>query len=93
MSAASRKVRFHVKLDPLPAAEAHYSFLYCLLPAFDEEVEARSLQREQNLYPRNPEAELPETYSRGQRLYWTFALDVPALGCQVVSGYSRQEVP
>ena len=93
LSPDSRKARFRVKLDPAPASETRYSLLYHPLPPFDEEVEAKSLQREQNSYPRDPEAELPDTYSRGQRLYWTFALDVPALGCQVVFGYLRQEVP
>jgi hypothetical protein len=92
LSADSRKIRFRLNLTPAPPAEMRYSFLYQQLPAFDEEPDPKSLQREQNNYAQSPEAELPETYSRGQRLYWTLAVDVPVLGCQVVSGYHRQEI-
>jgi hypothetical protein len=92
LSADSRKVRFRLDLTPPPAPETRYSVLYLQLPAFDEEPDLKSLQREQNNYAQSPQAELPETYSRGERLYWTLALDVPALGCQVVSGYHRQEI-
>ena len=58
----------------------------------DEEVEPKSIQREQNSYPEQAEDDLPETFSRGGRLYWTFALDVPDLGCPVISGWQRQEI-
>jgi uncharacterized Fe-S cluster-containing radical SAM superfamily enzyme len=81
-----------LRLTPAPAAELRYSILYQQLPAFDEEPDVKSLQREQNHYTQSPEADLPQTYSRGQRLYWTLAVDVPALGCQVISGYNRQEI-
>jgi hypothetical protein len=93
LSAESRKVRFRVVLEPSPGSDVRYSFLFQQLPALDEEAEVKTLQREQNSYLQSPEAELPETYARGQRLRWTFAVDVPALGCQVVSGYIRQDIP
>jgi hypothetical protein len=93
LSATSRKVRFHAIVNPAPVSDVHYSFLYEQLTGFDEELSAKSFQREQNSYVQSPEAELPGTYSRGQRLCWTMALDVPALGCQVVSGYNREQIP
>jgi uncharacterized Fe-S cluster-containing radical SAM superfamily enzyme len=93
LSADSRKLRFRAIIDPPPKSEVRYSFLYQRLAVFDEEISTKSLQREQNNYAQSPEAELPETYSRGQRLCWTVALDLPALGCQVTSGFNRQEIP
>jgi hypothetical protein len=92
LSSESRKVRFRLTIAPPPAPEARYSFLYSPLEAFDEEVGPHSIRREQNNYGQHPAGELPETYSRGGRLYWTLALPVPALGCQVVSGWNRQEI-
>jgi hypothetical protein len=92
LSANSRKVQFRVNIEPLPAADASYSFLYHRLPAFDEEVSPKSIERVQNSYAHRPEDELPGTYSRGTRLYSTFSLDVPALGCAVISGWRREEL-
>jgi hypothetical protein len=92
LSPDSRKVRYRVNIEPQPTAPMRYSLLYHLLSAFDEEVEAKSIQREQNAYTNQVLEELPETYSRGARLYWTFALEVPQLGCQVISGWKRQEI-
>ena len=93
LSADSRKVRFRAILDPVPPSDVHYSFLYRQLSGFNEELSPKSFQREQNSYLLSPEAELPGTFSRGQRLCWTVALDVPVLGCQVVSGFNREEIP
>lgn len=92
ISTESRKVRFRLRIQPSPMQETRYSFLYNLLEAFDEEVLPSAIRREQNSYGVAPEAELPETYSRGGRLYWTLAMEVPALGCQVISGWNRQEI-
>jgi hypothetical protein len=93
LSAESRKVQFRLRIEPAPAGDVRYSFLYQQLSFFDQEADVKSLQREQNSYTHSPAAELPETYARGQRLRWTFALEVPALGCQVISGYTRQDIP
>jgi hypothetical protein len=93
VSGDSRRARFRLAVDPPPGSEVRYSLLYERMTAFDEEVELNKLQREQDSYPKTTELELPQTYSRGQRLYWAFGMDVPALGCQVVSGFAREEVP
>ena len=92
LSAESRQLRYRVALDRAPERPARYSFLHHELPFFNEEVESRSIRREQHTYDPQAENELPETFSRGARLYCTFALEVPALGCEVVSGWTRQEV-
>jgi hypothetical protein len=92
LSSDSRKVRFRAAIEPAPPLDARYSFLHWRLPAFDEELAPKLIQREQNSYAQRPEDELPETFARGSRFCSTFALDVPALGCQVISGWSRKEL-
>jgi hypothetical protein len=92
LSADSRKVRFRARIEPPPAADARYSFLYRLLPAFDEEISPKSIDRIQNSYAQRPEDELPGTFSRGARLYSTVSIDAPALGCAVISGWRREEL-
>ena len=81
-----------MRIEPPPPVGARYSLLYCELPVFDEEVLPQLLRREQNPYPARAEGDLPESMTRGARLYWTFELDVPALGCAVVSGWKREEI-
>jgi hypothetical protein len=92
LSPDSRRVRFRANIEPVPASPVRYSMLYYLLPAFDEEVEPKSILRVQNDYAQQPQDELPETYSRGGRLFWTFSHEVPELGCPVISGWQRQEI-
>jgi hypothetical protein len=92
LSTESRKAKFRLKIEPPPTPETRYSILYDTLSAFDEEVPIASLRREESIYGNGPELELPESYSRGDRLYWTLALRAPSLGCQVVSGWNRQEI-
>lgn len=92
LSPDSRQAHYRVRIEPSPPVGARYSLLYCELPVFDEEVSPRLLRREQNPYPTRAEGELPESLTRGARLYWMFELDVPALGCAVVSGWQREEI-
>ena len=92
LSPDSRQARYRVQIAPTPPAGARYSLLYCELPVFDEEVSPQLLRREQNPYATRAQSELPESLTRGTRLYWTFELDVPALGCAVVSGWKREEI-
>jgi hypothetical protein len=93
LSEASRKVRYRVKMEPAPANAAPCWFLHRTLEAFDEEVDTKSLERERNIYAEGSLEDLPESYSRGGRLYWTFGFDSPELGCQVISGWVRQDIP
>jgi hypothetical protein len=92
LSSISRKIRYHVAIEPPPTPGTRYSFLYHSLSAFDETVDPKSIQHEQNAYPERAQDELSETHSRGGRLFWTFGLEVPELGCQVISGWHRQEI-
>jgi hypothetical protein len=92
-TADSRRVRYRASLPAKTASPTRYSFLYHLLPAYDEEVSPTLIRREQHSFPEQTEDELPEAYSRGQRLYYTFALEVPALECQAISGWKRRAIP
>ena len=93
LSADSRRVRYRVTIDPAPGGDFSYSFVYHFLPPLDEEVKPSDLRREHQRYALTREAELPENVSRGARLFSAFALKVPALGCEVVSGWTRREIP
>ena len=91
LSTDSRLVRYELRLTG-PLTSPRYSFLYHELPVYDEEVAPQAIRREQNPLAQQVQGELPESYSRGARLYWTFALDVPELGCPVISGWKREEI-
>jgi len=43
-------------------------------------------------YRQAQSGELPLTHVRGSRIYWTFAVGCEALGCDVISGWRRQEI-
>lgn len=93
LSPDSRRVRYRVQITPHPSDEARYSLLYNKLPAFDEEVSPQALRREVNTYSVQREGELSEGFMRGDRFYWTFSQEVPALGCAVLSGWKREQIP
>jgi len=92
LSPDSRQAQYRVLIEPPPPAGTRYSLLYAELPVFDEEVAPQLLRREQSPYPGKTQRELPDSLTRGTRLYWSFELDVPALGCAVVSGWKREEI-
>lgn len=92
LSEASRTLEYAVEINPAPPPGTRYSFLHHALPPTDEEVDPREIRREQHLYVPGRVQELPEGWSRGTRIYFTFALYVPALQCEVVSGWVRKEV-
>ena len=91
LSETSRRVHLRARIDP--PISGSYQFLYQQLPPFDEVVLDKALLRLENSYADRPEDDLSATYSRGSRLLWTFAVPVPALGCRVISGWNRQEIP
>lgn len=91
-SADSRTVRFRLKITPPPGPTARYAFLYFPVGAYDEEVPPNSIRQEQHLYADSQDGELPGSYARGGRIYWTLSLPVPELGCPVISGWRREEI-
>jgi hypothetical protein len=92
LSKDSRKIRYSATIEPAPKKPVRYVFLHTALSAYDEEIDPKTIEREQQAYPEKAAEELPETYSRGARLYWTVGFQVPQLQCQVISGWKRQEV-
>jgi hypothetical protein len=90
LSSESRKVVY--RLSPGAGWDGYYSFLYCNLPPFDQELNMQLVRREKNSYLTASEGELPGSYLRGARFSWTFAAEIPALGCRVISGWKREEI-
>jgi hypothetical protein len=92
LSLDSRQAHYRVEIEPPPLPGTRYSLAYCELPVFDEEVAPQLLRREQNPYPARAEGQLPDSFSRGGRIYWAFELEVPAMSCAVVSGWRREDI-
>lgn len=93
LSKDSREAAYRVRIEPAPPPGTRYSLLHHELPVFDEEVAPQLLRREHQPYATRSAGTLPGGFSRGGRLYWTFALDVPALGGEVISGWRREVIP
>ena len=91
LSSYTRVVHFRFESEPAPES-GRFTLQYAELPAFAVTVEPSEIQREDALYPDQSEGELPGTFSRGARLYSTFATWVDALGCEIVSGWTRLEM-
>ena len=62
------------------------------MPPFNDEVPVEEWMRQELDYERERLGELPGTFARGTRLYWTCAVHVPELDCEVISGWVRQEM-
>ncbi len=91
ISEYSRVVRFRFTSQP-PPESGRFALLYAELPAFAASVHPCDIRREDGLYPDQREGELPETFDRRVRLYSTFATWIDALGCNIVSGWTRREM-
>jgi hypothetical protein len=93
LSLDSRIVKYSVAIEPPPTdGKSRVSLVYADLGVFDQEVPPHDWEREEFDYAIEQTGELPGTRSRGDRFLSTFALEVDALGCEVISGWSRQEV-
>ena len=91
LSPLTRKVTYRIQSDP-PPASGRFRLLHADLEAFDSEVPESKVEWEDLNYEQARSGELPQTYVRGSRVYWTFAVASEALGCDVVSGWRRQEI-
>jgi len=89
ISVLTRTVRFAFKCDPPPR---RFTFLHAELGPIDDEVPVSDLRREELNYGNERTGDLPQTYARGTRLYWTFAVWVEQLECEIISGWKRQEM-
>ena len=92
LSSESRKVVFRLQMTSDMEWDGYYSFLYHNLPPFDQELNMQLVRREEHSYRTSSEGELPGSYLRGARFSWTFAVELPALECQVLSGWIREEI-
>ena len=90
MSASTRIVSFEFSCDPHP--EKRFTLIHIKLPPFDDELPMRQLRREELQYESQRQGELPGSYARGTRFGSTFAVWVELLGCEIITGWSRQEM-
>ncbi|MBL9135148.1 MAG: hypothetical protein JNK85_04740 [Verrucomicrobiales bacterium] len=92
LSAESRLLNYQVRFQPPDSAVGAWSFLHAELPAVDVEIPPQLVQRERHGRPGDGMESLPGTISVGARIATTAALEVPALGCEVIAGWTRHEV-
>jgi len=95
LSPVSRAVSYRVNVRPasvINATTSRLTLLHANLEGMDVEVAPNALSREEINFASETLHQLPGTWSHGDRLYWTFSLEVPELGCEVISGWNRQEV-
>jgi hypothetical protein len=90
MSASTRIVSFEFSCDPPP--EKRFTLIHIKLPPFDDELPTRQLHREEFQYASQRNGELPGSYARGTRFGSTFAVWDEQLGCEIISGWTRQEM-
>jgi hypothetical protein len=93
LSPATRRVSFAVRVEPDPPAGLPIRLRHVRLPLFDDELKPEDVRSEDRLAPLPAESDLPGSWARGARLAWTVGLRSDALGCEVISGWTRQAVP
>lgn len=93
LSPQSRRVSYQLEVENPPATGFDFQFQHHLLGPFDEPVKPSDIWRERHAFPAVSRADLPESVTTGARLYSTFSTYVPALGCEVISGWTRRDVP
>ncbi len=91
LSDYTRLVRFRFESKP-PPESGSFALLYAELPAFAEAVEPSEIRREDGLYEENTKGELRDTFERKTRFYSTFAAWVEVLGCEIITGWTREEM-
>ena len=89
LSTLTRTVKFEFNCDPPPR---RFTLLHAELGPIDDEVPVSQIRREELNYRDQRTGDLPRTYARGTRLYWTFAVWVDQLKCEIISGWKRQEM-
>lgn len=92
LSPESRMLKYQVHWEPSPSPRAAWSFLHAELSAVDTEILPTSVQRERHGHGGEPVGTLPGSMAVGLRIATTAAIEVPALGCEVIAGWKRHDV-
>lgn len=91
---ATRRLRYRVRVTAEFPPGARCRFLHVDLGPLDKEIEPTDVRFEEHDCRALADGViLPGTLGRGSRLGWTFSMDVAPLGCEVLTGWVRQEVP
>ena len=93
LSGGTRRLSYASRISPPTADGTPVHFRYAQLPLFDTELAPDTIRSEDRFAPLPDDTELPGTWARGARLAWTVALRSEELGCEVISGWQRQQVP
>lgn len=92
ISTGSRKVSFEFDCVP-PPEDGKFFVKYTELPLFDFEIAKSDEQVETLFYDKHNRSSLGPTFSRRSRFMYTFAVFSDVLGCELISGWRREEMP
>lgn len=91
LSSETRSLDFAFQSTP-PPADGWFELRHIRLDPFEMEIDEYKTVTEKFLFNKDANGEAYETFSRGDRLAWTFVVDVERLGCEVITGWKYQEV-
>ena len=95
MFVAKSTVTYQLVITPRcePAAEdTNITVRFEELSVYDAWESDRLTESQIELYEPEKTITLTDTFAAGGRLRWTTSVFVPQLGCDVISGWRRQEV-
>lgn len=93
LSGATRRLWFVPDAGSALPAGARVQLRYVELPLFDAEIAEDRVRSEDRFAPLGGPVDLPGTWARGTRIAFTLSQRPEALGCEVISGWTREEVP
>ncbi|CAM2066793.1 ABC transporter permease [Sulfidibacter corallicola] len=94
LSEKTRRLAIRLRSPDDLSPETRVQLRYLRLPRYEWLIPPRDVRVEELPAPTALEwVDLPETYSVRTRFAWTVSLYVEALGCPIISGWRRMEVP
>lgn len=93
LSDATRRLSFVPEVSAGLPAGTRVKLRYAELPLFDAEIREDAVRSEDRFAPVTGAIDLPGAWARGARVAWTVSLRAEVLGCEIISGWKRQEIP
>ncbi|MEM7312384.1 MAG: hypothetical protein AAF497_04455, partial [Planctomycetota bacterium] len=89
--AETRSLGFAFQSSP-PPVDGWFELRHIQLEPFETAIDEYETINEKFLYTKDAKAEAYETFSRGDRIAWTFVVDVERLECEVITGWKYQDI-
>lgn len=93
LSSETHRLTYSVRIEPEPKVGTLATVFYDSLSWFDAPLNLAEVRRRDFVIGNDEVIDLPGTFSSGSRLASTVSIHVEALGCDVISGWVRRELP